>query len=44
MKLQVGQLAPNFTLPAHLGKTLTLSDLRGKNVVMVFYPLAWTPV
>jgi peroxiredoxin len=44
MKLYVGQLAPDFTLPAHLGKTLTLSDLRGKNVVMVFYPLAWTPV
>jgi peroxiredoxin len=44
MQLQVGQLAPDFTLPTHLGKTLTLSDLRGKNVVMAFYPLAWTPV
>ncbi len=44
MKLQVGQLAPDFTLPTHLGKTLTLSHLRGKNVVIVFYPLAWTPV
>ena len=44
MKLQVGQIAPNFTLPTHLGQTLTLSDLRGKNVVLVFYPEAWTPV
>jgi len=44
MQLQVGHMAPDFTLPAHLGKTLTLSDLRGKNVVLVFYPLAWTPV
>jgi len=44
MKLQVGQMAPDFTLPTHLGRTLTLSDLRDKNVVMAFYPLAWTPV
>ena len=44
MQLQVGQPAPDFTLPTHLGKTLTLSDLRGKNVVLFFYPLAWTPV
>jgi peroxiredoxin/glutaredoxin len=44
MKLKVGQIAPDFTLPAHLGNTLTLSHLRGKNVVMVFYPQAWTPV
>jgi peroxiredoxin len=44
MKLKVGQLAPDFTLPAHLGNTLTLSHLRGKNVVIVFYPMAWTPV
>jgi len=44
MKLQVGQQAPDFTLPTHLGKTVTLSDLRGKNVVLVFFPLAFTPV
>ena len=44
MSLQVGQRAPDFTLPSHLGKDLTLSDLRGKNVVIAFFPLAWTPV
>jgi peroxiredoxin len=44
MSLQVGQQAPDFTLPSHLGKDLTLSDLRGKNVVIAFFPLAWTPV
>jgi peroxiredoxin len=44
MKLAVGQEAPDFTLPTHLGKTVTLSDLRGKNVVLAFFPLAWTPI
>ncbi len=44
MKLQVGQKAPDFTLPTHLGKSVTLSDLHGKNVVLVFFPLAFTPV
>ena len=41
----VGQKAPDFTLPAHLGGEITLSDYLGqKNVVLVFYPLAFTPV
>lgn len=44
MKLKIGYVAPDFTLPSHLGKDITLSDLRGNNVVIVFYPLAWTPV
>jgi hypothetical protein len=44
MELHVGHLAPDFTLQSHLGKTVTLSDLRGKNVVLAFYPLAWTPI
>lgn len=42
--LKVGDSAPDFTLPSRDGK-VSLSDYRGKkNVVLVFYPLAWTPV
>jgi peroxiredoxin Q/BCP len=44
MGLQVGQKAPDFTLPSHLGKDVTLSELQGKNVVIAFFPKAWTPV
>ena len=44
MKLQVGMLAPDFTLTSHLGKEVTLSAYRGKNVAIAFFPLAWTPV
>jgi peroxiredoxin len=44
MKLKVGKRAPEFTLPSHLGKDVTLSHLRGKTVLLVFFPLAWTPV
>jgi peroxiredoxin len=44
MKLQVGDRAPDFTLPSHLAKKVTLSDLHGKNVVLAFFPLAWTPI
>ena len=36
--LPVGSKAPDFTLPADSGKKIKLSDLRGKNVVLVFYP------
>lgn len=44
--LKVGDPAPDFTLPGHRsGEKFTLSDQRGKkNVVVVFYPLDWTPV
>jgi peroxiredoxin len=44
--LKVGDTAPDFELPGHRGtERFKLSDLRGKkNVVIVFYPLDWTPV
>jgi peroxiredoxin Q/BCP len=44
MKLYVGQAAPDFSLPSHLDKDIKLSDYIGKNVVLVFFPQAWTPV
>jgi peroxiredoxin len=44
MSLNVGDMAPDFELKSHLGKTVKLSDLRGKNVFIAFYPLDWTPV
>lgn len=44
MQLAVGQRAPDFTLNSHLGKQVTLSDYRGQNVVIAFFPLAWTPI
>jgi len=44
MKLQVGQKAPDFRLPSQLGEEIRLSDFRGKNVVIAFFPQAWTPI
>ena len=45
MALLVGEIAPDFSLDSHLGKRVCLSDYRGRcNVVLAFFPLAWTPV
>ena len=44
MSLAVGQTAPDFTLKDQSQKDVKLSDYRGKNVVIVFYPLDWSPV
>jgi hypothetical protein len=41
--LKPGDPAPDFTGRDHTGKTITLSQLRGKNVVLWFYPKADTP-
>jgi peroxiredoxin Q/BCP len=40
---QVGQLAPDFTLPSQDGTRITLSQFRGKWVVLYFYPKDGTP-
>ena len=44
MALRTGTRAPDFTLKNHLDETFRLSDFRGKNVVLAFFPLAWTPI
>jgi peroxiredoxin len=45
LKVKVGKMAPDFTLKAVSGKTVSLKDYRGrKNVVISFVPAAWTPV
>lgn len=41
-ELKVGDQAPDFTLPASDGKTYTLKDLKGKWVVLAWFPKAFT--
>jgi thioredoxin-dependent peroxiredoxin len=43
MALSLGAPAPDFTLPNDKGETVSLSSLRGKKVVLFFYPKADTP-
>ena len=42
-RLAVGDPAPDFTLPTADGGSVTLSDLRGRHVIVYFYPAAMTP-
>lgn len=42
--LEVGSPAPDFTLRATPDQSLTLSELRGRPVVLVFYPADWSAV
>jgi peroxiredoxin Q/BCP len=37
-ELKIGDVAPTFTLPADNGESVSLADLRGKRVVLYFYP------
>jgi peroxiredoxin len=44
MSVEVGQEAPDFELPNQFGEKVRLSSYRGsKNVVLVFFPKAFTP-
>ena len=43
MLLNIGQKAPNFTLPDKDGNSVSLSDFLGKKVILYFYPKDNTP-
>jgi peroxiredoxin len=42
MKIEPGQPAPDFTLYDSEKKQLTLSDLKGQNILLLFFPLAFS--
>lgn len=42
--LAAGTTAPNFTLKVTPDQSLSLSDLKGKPVILAFYPADWSPV
>ncbi len=42
MAIQIGQQAPDFTLRDNEKNKVTLSEQRGKNVLLLFFPLAFT--
>ena len=44
MVVKVGDLAPNFTLRNTVKEEVSLADFRGKNVLVMFFPLAFTSV
>ncbi len=44
MALQVGDFAPDFKLYSSEKQEVSLSDFKGKNVVILFFPLAFTGV
>lgn len=41
--LKPGDPAPDFTLTSHAGEAFQLAEKRGTNVVLVFYPFAFSP-
>jgi len=42
-RLETGQTAPAFTLTDHTGRSVSLSDYAGRNLIIFFYPAAMTP-
>ncbi len=43
IQLKVGDKAPEFELPTNTGKPVSLKELKGKNIVLYFYPKDATP-
>lgn len=43
MTIEIGKIAPDFTLENQEGTNISLSDYRGKNVILYFYPKDMTP-
>ena len=41
--IEAGQLAPPFSLPDQDGETVSLSDFASRNLMLVFYPLDFSP-
>ena len=42
--IKVGDNAPGFSLPDHLGRMVSLDTFTGqRHVMLLFYPLDWTP-
>lgn len=42
--ISAGEEAPDFTLPDHAGQLVSLSDFAGRRLLIVFYPLDFSPV
>ena len=42
--IESGQKAPDFTLPDHSGREVSLSDYQGRRLLLVFYPLDFSPI
>ena len=42
--IKVGEKAPDFSLPNHKGDQISLSDFRGRKVMLAFYPSDFSPV
>lgn len=41
--LNVGDKAPEFSLPTHTGEEISLRDFKGQRLVLYFFPKADTP-
>jgi len=42
MSVQVGAVAPDFTLASHTGTTVSLSSFKGRKTIVSFLPFAFT--